>query len=550
MKKMSLLVLGCALAEAALAGFWKSPVCAPDAVTVEMEGATNLLARAGNSWSDGRATVSFADAGADASRVSLTVKDVRPRFVRLAWNNVFPVDARVLRDCWERADGDIGWFPLATVRESPWYFMVTSGGQTHGWGVQVQPGALACWTVKPTGFELLLDVRAGGRGVDLGSRTLEMVTLVGREGRSGESAFAAARAFCAKMCPRPRLPTSPVYGYNDWYCAYGRNTATNFLADAANVVSLAEGLTARPYVVMDDGWQKNSPPVVAPLKQGASGWGPWDASGAGFGMEMSLFAKKVTALGAQPGLWYRPFRAWAEMPSACKDLKDARYVDPTVPEVRATIVRDMTRFRAWGFKLVKIDYLTYDLCRVWGRGFTDRVFRDDCVWRDETRTSAEVMRDLYGAMRAAAGESVAIIGCNALNHFAAGLFEMQRVGNDTSGWKWAQTRQMGVNCLAMRAVQDRAFFAADADCAGLAKEGAVPWEKNRQWIDLLGRSGTPIFISWHRSLMTPEVRAALSAAFRAAAAGPATAEPLDWMETRFPRQWRFGSGEVVTYDWD
>ena len=85
---------------------------------------------------------------------------------------------------------------------------------------------------------------------------------------------------------------------------------------------------------------------------------------------------------------------------------------------------------------------------------------------------------------------------------------------------------------------------------GLAKEGAVPWEKNRQWIDLLGRSGTPIFISWHRSLMTPEVRAALSAAFRAAAAGPVTAEPQDWMETRFPRQWCFGTGEVVTYDWD
>ena len=90
----------------------------------------------------------------------------------------------------------------------------------------------------------------------------------------GERPFAAGRAFCRAMCPAPRLPSAPVYGYNDWYCAYGKNTATNFLADAAYISECAKGLAVRPYVVMDDGWQKNSPPVV-----GESGLMGTDPSG-------------------------------------------------------------------------------------------------------------------------------------------------------------------------------------------------------------------------------------------------------------------------------
>ena len=95
------------------------------------------------------------------------------------------------------------------------------------------------------------------------------------------------------MCPKPKLPKAPVYGYNDWYCAYGKNTATNFLADAEYIVSCAKGCANQPYVVMDDGWQKNSPPVV-----GESGRGPWDAAGANFGMEMLKIAGRHPVDGA------------------------------------------------------------------------------------------------------------------------------------------------------------------------------------------------------------------------------------------------------------
>ena len=523
-----------------------SAFVSPVSVTVEGDGFTNALVRStswwrsGETWSVGDITVRLASDGA----VSLASPAKGVSAVRLDWEKTWPADTTMLADAWERSYGALGWQSIDTERISPWYFLVTADGRTDGYGVKVQPNALACWKVRSGGYTLRLDVRAGGRPVRLGGRTLDMATIVTRVGKANESAFEAGRALCRVMCEKPLLPKEPVYGYNDWYCAYGRNTATNFLADAAYIVECAKGLENRPYVVMDDGWQKNSPPVV----KVDSGHGPWDRSGEPFGMDMKTFAAKVAALGARPGLWYRPFRAWKEMPADWKLLSDERYVDPTVPAVREQIRTDMTRFREWGFKLVKIDYLTYDICLNWSSSQGDRLITDTREWRDSSRTTVEVLKDLYGVMREAAGDNVIIIGCNALNHLAAGRFELQRIGDDTSGRDWARTRKMGVNTLAFRSVQDQTFFAADADCVGLAAPGAVPWELNRQWLDLVARSGTPLFVSWHRRLATPEFKSALSRAYAIASKPRATGEPLDWTDGAAPKRWRFADGEA-DYDW-
>ena len=124
--------------------------------------------------------------------------------------------------------------------------------------------------------------------------------------------------------------------------------------------------------------------------------------------------------------------------------------DPTKPGVKRMIYEDICRFRRWGFKLVKIDYLTRDLCGLYGNEMGDRVFHSDMNWADDSRTSAEVMLDLHRAMRAAAGDDMVIIGCNALNHLVAGIFEVQRTGGDTSGWSWDQTRKHGVRLCVVR----------------------------------------------------------------------------------------------------
>lgn len=506
-------------------------------------GATNALTEtAPRVWENPVARVETL-AGKSGLQVRVSAPNAPLTAVVLRWSGTVPASAKLLGDVWERSYGDLGWRPLAAARPMPWYFLASDGRVTHGYGVAVQPNALCCWSADGAGITLTLDVRAGGVGVRLGNRTLDACTVLCREGVPTESSFQAGVAFCKLMCPSPRLPKEPVYGFNDWYCAYGVNTGTNFLEDAGFVTSLIPEAKNRPYLVMDDGWQVNPP-----AKQGVSGFGPWTHSNARFAMDMETFARRVKALNAKPGLWYRPLYAWPEVPDAWRLKKARDYMDPTLPEVKSQIRSDMERFRDWGFQLVKIDYLTFDMNNRWGFNLGPTVVHDDRAWADASRTTAEVMLDLYRTMRRAAGDGVVIIGCNALGHLAAGIFELQRTGDDTSGLEWKRTRQNGVNTLAFRSIQNGAFFAVDADCVGLAHAGAVPWEKNRQWLDLVARSGTPLFVSWRRQLAGPEVRQALREAFLRASQPAPTAEPLDWMETSAPRHWRFG-GTDVTYDW-
>ena len=517
-------------------------------VSVGGDGFTNDLAFVDGKWSGHGVVVEMAANG----RVSVASPSNGLCWVQMDWRHEWPKGAICLGDTWERSYGDLEWKPISVdERLSPWYFLVSDGERTDGYGIEVQPNALACWKVREAGYSLRIDLRAGSRPVRLGARSLDAVRIVTRRGMLGETAFQAGRAFCRMMCPQPRLPKEPVYGYNDWYCAYGKNTATNFLADAFYISKCASGLVVRPYVVMDDGWQEHSPPWMKENKGvWQSGTGPWDRSGRAFGMDMPEFCRRIAALGAKPGLWYRPLAAWDSVSQELRQKEQPDCFDPTIPEVRKMVADDVARFRKWGFKLVKIDYLTYDICHLW----TPDEMRDIVVpdgkatWRDDSRTTCEVMKDLYAAMREGAGDGVVIIGCNALNHLAAGLFEVQRIGNDTSGRKWDQTRKYGVNTLGFRAIQDRTFFAADGDCCGLAALGAVPWDKNSQWLELLARSGTPLFVSWSRDLAEDSFVKALAAAFRIASSGPATGEPLDWFYNRFPSRWRFADGDVA-YEW-
>ena len=94
--------------------------------------------------------------------------------------------------------------------------------------------------------------------------------------------------------------------------------------------------------------------------------------------------------------------------------------------------------------------------------------------------------------------------------------------------------------------QHDAFFAVDADCVGLTND--VPWELNRQWLDLLACSGTPLFVSADPAAMGAAQSAALREAFTVAATVRPVAEPLDWLDTTCPSSWKNESGEL-RYDW-
>jgi alpha-galactosidase len=473
--------------------------------------------------------------------------------IQLRWALRVPDELRYSGDAWERGYGDLEWRFLVPDRVMPWYFLAFDGQATHAYGVKVQAGALCCWMVDNAGVSLWLDVRNGGSGVELNGRPLQVCEIVTRQGREGETPFAAAQAFCRVMCPQPRLPAQPVYGSNNWYYAYGKSSHTAILADTQLLVELAPGGENRPYMVIDGGWQ---PRADADIICG----GPYEPGSAQF-PDMAGLAAQMRALGAHPGIWMRPLAAYPGDPAeyllnpvrAVNPSEMGDILDPTHPEVLARLSEDIRRLRAWGYELIKHDFSTWDIFGRWGFQMGTKVTNAGWNFRDRSRTNAEIILDLYKTIRTAADAATPptngtplIIGCNTIGHLTAGLYELQRAGDDTSGREWERTRKMGINTLAFRGPQHNTFFAVDADCMGYTE--SMPWEPNRQWLDLLARSGTPLFVSADPKLTGPVQRQALQAAFARAAQPQPQAEPLNWLSNACPTRWQTAEG-VVEYDW-
>jgi len=514
---------------------------APDAVRVVTETATNELRLAGGKWrSDDMEVTTRRERNGLAVELQAPTRAVKR--VELRWPTAAAPGWRFLGDAWERAYGDLEWKERDGARVMPWYFLASDGVVAHGFGVKTGAGTLCYWTVDSSNIILHADARCGGRGVLLGRRELKVCTVVCRAGRSGETPFAAARAFCQMMCPDPVLPQHPVYGFNDWYCSYGHDTADGFLTNVAYLTSLIPAGGNRPFAVVDDGWQAEG--------KRHEQRGAWNEVRPSFSKSLTMpgFAREIEALGAQPGLWCRPLIANDDAPAGWRLARDRNFLDPTVPEVRRHIRQLMARFAGWGYRLIKHDYTTDDLLGRWGFEMGSQITPDGWAFADRSRTTAEVIRDLYEDIREGAGRRALILGCNTMGHLSAGLFEMQRIGDDTSGREWSRTRKMGVNCLAFRAPQDGAFFAVDADCAGQSTRDSVPWEKNSQWLDLLARSGTVVFVSFPREAVGPEREGALRAALIAASRRQPLGEPEDWFDSRTPSRWLL-DGKEADYAW-
>ncbi|HEX4681514.1 MAG TPA: hypothetical protein VH277_02325, partial [Gemmatimonadaceae bacterium] len=421
---------------------------------------------------DGILVATRVDAG--ALRVSLTSPGTAIKRLHLRWRGDLTASRLFLGDAWERAYGDLEWRAWVPDRVLPWYFLTYDGTLTHAYGVRTGPSAFCFWQADSHGISLWTDVRSGSAGVALGDRTLDICDVVCRAGRAGESSFAALHAFCRAMCPSPRLPSRPVFGSNDWYWAYGKNSADTVRGDVQHIVELSPDGDNRPFAVIDDGWQ----PVRGAAR---SDVGTWDRGNEKF-PDMPGLAAEMRRSGARPGIWIRPLQAPADAPDAWRLPRDRSLLDPSVPDVRQKVADDIARLHQWGFELIKHDYTTFDVLGRWGYQMGSAMTRDGWTFATgPSRTTAEVISDLYSAIRRAASGSV-IIGCNTVSHLSAGQFEICRIGDDTSGTEWARTRKMGVNTLAFRGAQHGAFYVADADCVGVTN--AVPWSLTRQWLDL------------------------------------------------------------------
>ena len=94
---------------------------------------------------------------------------------------------------------------------------------------------------------------------------------------------------------------------------------------------------------------------------------------------------------------------------------------------------------------------------------------------------------------------------------------------------------MGVNTLAFRMMQNRAFYMADADCIGITD--MVPWEQNRVWLKALSRSGSPLFMSSAKGVANDEMIAEIREAFRYNAVQEDVLVPVDWLYNLCPGDW-------------
>ncbi|TSD66766.1 hypothetical protein FFF34_005020 [Inquilinus sp. KBS0705] len=456
--------------------------------------------------------------------------------IKLKWKFQTGAYQKVLGDHWERSYGDLAWkTPQADVK-NPWYVLLYDGKQTAGFGVKTGAATICWWAVDNGSIDLVLDTHSGGDGVKLGLRTLHAADIVTTISTANETPYATTTRFCTLMCDNPRLPKKPVYGINDWYYAYGNNSQ-KLIKEQATIMAEFVTSSNRPFSVIDDGWEQAD---------------DFSKHNEKF-TDMHKMADELKALGMRPGLWTRPLIArlddkkslLAPVISGRDDAKTP-ILDPTIPENIARIKHNMSLYKQWGYEMVKHDYTTWDIFARWGMQMKDSLTLPGWSFNDRTKTNAEIIGRMYRAIRESAGDMY-IIGCNTISHLSAGLFELNRIGDDTSGKEWARTKKMGVNTLGFRLPQHNTFYAADGDCVGLTKD--VPWDKNKQWLQLLAESGAPLFISADTNNLDADKKAAIKQAFAQAAKVQPTGEPLDWLTNQWPEKWRLNNREV-TFNWD
>lgn len=443
-------------------------------------------------------------------------------FIHLRWDGRESEALLSIGDHWERSYGDLEWRGTIPERVMPWYFLTFDGDQVNGYGVKTQPSAFCFWQRDSEGITLSIDLRNGGEATELGGRELHACSVVTRIGSKGEPIWRAGQEFCRLMCPAPRLPSGPLFGLNDWNYAYGKNTAAGILRDSDLIASLAPAGKFPPHVVIDDGWQD---PNRFP--------------------SMPALAAQIRDRQILPGLWIRPLRAAGSTPESWL-LPDNRFgnsaphtnlaFDPTHPDALNEVVSAVRLPVQWGYEFLKHDFTTFELFGRWGSEMSAGMTLPGWHFHDRSRTNAEIVRDLYQAIRAAAGERTTILGCNTVGHLAAGIFESQRIADDTSGHDWERTRRYGVNGLAHRIAQHRTFSHIDPDC--VAVTSSVDWKLASQWMDLVARSGTSLFLSPDPTSMTPEIKSAIRDAMFLASQG-GHGFPLHPTSGTTPAEWRF-----------
>jgi alpha-galactosidase len=308
---------------------------------------------------------------------------------------------------------------------------------------------------------------------------------------------------------------APVAGWESWY-HYGLVVAPEqLLANARVLRERYAGREGFDLVQLDDGWQ---------VTYGA--WWPNDR----FPEDLSELTAALRALGARPGLWLAPFMVQPGAPGlgtahpewSVRDDDGAPVLDrhgrfgldASHPEVLAWLRELGAQVRAWGFEMVKLDFLY--LAAVEGM-------------RDDARvTGTEALRRGLQAMIDGLGPDVYVLGCGMPLLPAVGICHGNRVGHDlavpvllrefgqplSDGWTGFHGVRPQARNVAARFAVHRRWFDADPDVVmAWGSDGATPHgysiEESRALATLAALCGGPFLLADELTALSADERAVL-----------------------------------------
>ena len=442
-------------------------------------------------------------------------------------------EMKIMGDSFERGYGDISWSKEYS-KQRFWYIFINDekNNYLYCYGIKVQPHSIVSFKIVNNLLQIDFNTQSGGSGVLLENRTLNLGTLIYKK-LHYDNLFDACKSFLKLLMEdTKRLDIDhKVYGFNNWYYAYGKSSYSQIIDDTLLLEELTDGLENRPYMVVDDGWS------IYPAN------GPWIINDKF--KDMAKLAKEIKSHNIHPGIWFRP------LSHLSNDFKDNRhplnkdFLDPTIKETKEYVYNLVRQIVDWGYELIKYDYITYDIFLNYGFQMDDNLTPQGWRYKDNHYTNAEIILDMYRIIREAAGNAL-LIGCNTVSHLAAGLVEINRIGDDTSGFDWERTTKMGVNSLAFRLIQNNVFYVIDADCVGIMNK--IDWNLNKNWLNLLANSSSPLFVSCDPYLVTDEIKKDLKEAFKINEKQNNKCYPLDWYDNHLPSLWDI-DGSIVKYKW-
>lgn len=456
--------------------------------------------------------------------------------IYLAYKINYSKSTKVFGDCLERGYGDLRFYDIDENRQMFWYCYLndTENNILQAFGVNVQPNSIVSFKVKDNILIVDINTQCGGSGVNLNNRELHTATFVNAT-YDNECVFDCFKQFMrllmgnVKIKPLPH----PAYGFNNWYYAYGQSSHNQIIKDTKLLMELTKDIPTKPYMVIDDGWSIHSCS------------GPWVNDKEKF-PSMSDLAKEITDLGAIPGIWFRPLKDLSDNLLNCRHPLNKEIYDPSCLETMEQIKKDVTQFVSWGYKLIKLDFVTVDIYWKYGFEMDENLCEQGFEFKNNNYTNAELILLMYKAIREAAKDAV-LIGCNAIGHLCAGICEINRIGDDTSGFEWERTRKMGVNSLAYKLFQNNIFYAIDADCVGIM--GKIDWNQNKEWLKLLAVSGSPLFVSFDPDKTNEEIKRDVREAFLINSKQTNDTKPKFFGEQLLPNEW-IVDNKTIKFNWN